>query len=248
MRQSATCGRWSRTGDARRRLGTGKPMTVLLSVIGIVVVTAGALAFVVSGPSAPHKTATSSPRDAQLARYQQLIQETAQESGGPTPQPPNQPVGTGWSAPKPSLPRSIPPEWSPLVISALEVFEHETDNDRPATLTWVQSQSPVPVDMSQGTVEIDSLTGFVSDGQAGSWTMSATSQQPFSAGGSVMFRGGCTWTSSDTPQGAEGSAGEQSGTCPAVLVTLVGDPTNPHSAGVAQWTTGGTRAPMTRTP
>ncbi len=63
--------------------------------------------------------------------------------------------------------------------------------------------------------------------------MSATSQQPFSAGGSVMFRGGCSWT-----QSANGSAGEQSGTCPVVLVTLAGDPTNPYSAGVAQWTTG----------
>jgi hypothetical protein len=78
--------------------------------------------------------------------------------------------------------------------------------------------------------------------------MSATSQQPFSAGGSIMFRGGCTWTSSGTSQGTHGSAGAQRGTCPVVLVTLVGDPTNPYSATVAQWTTAGTRVPMTRTP
>ncbi len=250
MRHSATYGRGSRTGDEIRRVGTGRTTTVLLSVTGTVVVTAGALVFalVVSAPSASHKTATSSPRDAQMARYQQLLQETAQESGTSTPQPPNQPVGTGWSAPTPSLPRSVPPEWSPLVISALEVFEHETHNDQPATLTWVQAPSADQVDMAQGTVEIDTLTGFVSDGSAGSWTMTATSQQPFSAGGSVMFRGGCTWSSSATSQGAGGSAGEQSGTCPAVLVTLVGDPANPYSAGVAQWTTGATRVPLTLTP
>jgi hypothetical protein len=246
--------RHSATGDARRRLGTGRATIVLLSVMGVVVGTSGALALALAvaldtpGPSAPHKTATSSPRDVQSARYQQLVQETAQESGSSTPQPPNQSVGTGWSAPTPSLPTSVPPKWSPLVISALEVFEHETHNDQPATLTMVQSQSPQQVDMAQGPVEIESLSAFVGDGQAGSWIMSATSQQPFSAGGSVMFRGGCTWTSSDTSQGADGSAGEQTGTCPAVLVTLVGDPSNPYSAGVAQWTTGGTRVPMTITP
>jgi RNA polymerase sigma factor (sigma-70 family) len=103
----------------------------LASVGCLAVVSAGALALVASAPSAPHKTVTSSPRDAQLARYQQLLQETAQESAGPTPQPPQEPVGSGWSASKPSLPTSVPPEWSPLVISALEVFEHETRNDQP---------------------------------------------------------------------------------------------------------------------
>lgn len=213
-----------------------------LACVGcLAVASAGVLALVDSTPSSPIKSPTSSARDAQLARYQQLVQETAEAKAGPTPQPPNQPVASGWSALEPSLPKSVPPEWSPLVISALQVLEYETHNDQAATLTLVQSQSPVQVQMSQGAVQVDTLFAFVSDGGSGDWTMAATSGAPFSDGGSVIFRGACTWGS------ANSSTGDQSGTCPVVLVTLVGDPTNPYSATVAEWTTEGSRSPITRT-
>ena len=126
-----------------------------LACVGcLAVASAGVLALVDSTPSSPIKSPTSSARDAQLARYQQLVQETAEAKAGPTPQPPNQPVASGWSALEPSLPKSVPPEWSPLVISALQVLEYETHNDQAATLTLVQSQSPVQVQMSQGAVQV----------------------------------------------------------------------------------------------
>jgi hypothetical protein len=198
-----------------------------------------------AAPQLP-KTATSTIHAKQLARYGQLTQETAQESGGT--QPPNQPVGSGWSVPEPSLSKSVPSEWSPLVTSALEVFEHETHKDQPAALSFVLEQNPSQVGMPQGMVEIETLHGLVNDGSAGSWTISATSQQPFSAGGSVMFMGGCTFTTSGISKGATGSATSQSGTCTDLLVTLVGDPTNPYSAGVAQWSGRATRAAMTKVP
>jgi hypothetical protein len=224
----------------------------LASVSGLAMVAAIALVLVLPAPPAAppsaHKAGAPSLRAEQLARYGQLIQETAQASGGTTPQPPNQPVGLGWSAPKPSLPKAVHSEWSPLVISALEVFEHVTQTDQPPTLTVVQAQSSSQVDMPQGTVAIDTLAGLVSGGQAGDWTMTATSQQPFSAGGSVMFRGSCSWAIPDNSQGANGSAGAQSGTCTNLLVTLVGDPANPYSAAIARWTGAAMRAPLTRTP
>jgi hypothetical protein len=40
----------------------------------------------------------------------------------------------------------------------------------------------------------------------------------------------------------------KSGTCTNLLVTLVGDPANPYSAGIARWTGAAMSAPLTRTP
>jgi hypothetical protein len=229
---------------------------VLASVSGLAIVLAVVLAVDLSATPAAHNSATpaahktvspSARHAAQLVLYQKVLEQTVAVSGGSTPQPPQQPVGSGWSAAKPSLPASVPSKWSPLVTSAFEVFEHETQNDQSATLSLVMAQGPSQVAMPQGTVEIDTLSGLVTDGQGGNWIMVATSQTPFSAGGSVIFRGDCTWTTAGTPQGGNGSANAQSlGTCTSVLVTLVGDPTNPYSAGVSKWRNqSATRAPMT---
>jgi hypothetical protein len=139
-------------------------------------------------------------------------------------QPPSVPIGAGWSAAEPAVAPSIIAqykEWMPLITSSLKVFEHMTQGDKSAALGSIDGNDSQSLNLTQGphaglSVTIESLDGVVSAGGE-KWTMAATSQLPFSEGGSVTFLGR---------------------TGDVVLVSLVGSPSNPYSATVARWANG----------
>lgn len=136
-------------------------------------------------------------------------------------QPPSIPVGAGWSAANPSTPSDIAAEydqWMPLVTSSLKVLEHVATDGRRATLASItntesQNINPTSGKYAGSTVAILSLNGVVSAGGQ-TWMMTATSQMPFTAGGSVNY---VSSTGND------------------VLVSLVGTPSDPYSATVGKW-------------
>jgi hypothetical protein len=139
-------------------------------------------------------------------------------------QPPSVPVGAGWSAAEPAVAPSIVAqygEWMPLITSSLKVFEHMTQGDKTVALRSIDGNDSQSLNLTQGphagsSVTIESLDGLLS-ARGATWTMAATSQQPFNEGGAVTFL---------------------SQTGDVVLVSLVGSPSNPYSATVARWSNG----------
>jgi hypothetical protein len=215
----------------------------LLSGIGALgVVAAVAVALVLTaGPTANDRVTSAAQTAEQVAVYRQALGQSYGQTVIAT-EPAPQPVGSGWSAADPSLQASLPSQWSPLVNSALKVFEHEAESGQAVTLASVTGQESSEVAMRQGkyagtSVQVDSLSGSVTDSQGQSWRMTALSQNPFSAGGSVAFQGACTSTVTGTSTNAFGGTNTNSvGTCTNVVVNLVGDPTRPYSATVSKWT------------
>ena len=74
-----------------------------------------------------------------MDRYGDVQAENGGTEVSSEPEPAAQPVGLGWSADKPSFLSSVPRDWTTLLTSALEVFEHETDGGKRAALTLVPS-------------------------------------------------------------------------------------------------------------
>ena len=147
--------------------------------------------------------------------------ERSANDPSPRTQPPSVPVGTGWTVAEPATASNIAATyygWMPLVTSSLKVLEHEATEGQRATLTSIigdgsQNITPTSGKYAGSTVAILSLDGVVSAGRQ-TWTMTATSQNPLSAGGSVNF---VSFTGHD------------------VLVSLVGAPSDPYSAIVGHW-------------
>jgi hypothetical protein len=230
-----------RTRRTRQVLGTTFGALFVLVVVLVVINIPG------TSPTMGHSAIQTEISERAVAARIVLDQQLGQADGV---QPPQQPVGTGWTAADPIVPASLNSQysqWSPVVTSALRVLEHVTQGGKAVALGAMRGQKSSQVAIKQGTYAgqtavIESVGGTITDSHGQSLTMIAASQAPFTAGGSAVFQGSCTWRTTGTTTGSNGShQTEQSGTCANVVVDLISSPGNPYSATVAHWTSDGAR-------
>jgi hypothetical protein len=155
------------------------------------------------------------------------------------PRQPQRPVGSGWKVEQPSLEPLLTPDyrrWTPLVGSALKVFEYITQGGKAVTLGAIEGERSHEIEIEKdhvGTTHtLLTLNGTVIDAADHRWHMTALSREPFKGGGSVKFRAPTIWIESAA---AEGSLDRREGTSATVQVDLFDDPSDPYSATVGMW-------------
>jgi hypothetical protein len=152
---------------------------------------------------------------------------------------PHRPVGSGWNVEQPSVEPLLTPEyrrWTPLVGSALRVFEYITQGGKAVTLGAIEREQSQELEIERDHVATThtllTLQGTVIDAADHRWHMTALSREPFKGGGSVTFRAPPIWVESAAAQGV---LDRREGTSATVHVELFDDPSDPYSATVAQW-------------
>jgi hypothetical protein len=151
-----------------------------------------------------------------------------------TSEPQQELVGSGWSVADPLVTPVLEasfPEWSPLLHSALIIFERVTQEGRAATLSRIAYQETWPQDPEREREYWLHLRGIVVDAVGEHWTMFARSQAPSISGGYVRFRN----LTQNPPARVEGPQGRTIGTYKTVHVELNGRPADPYSGTVAVW-------------
>jgi hypothetical protein len=152
---------------------------------------------------------------------------------------PQRPVGSGWNVEQPSLTPLLTPEyrrWTPLVGSALRVFEYITQGGKAVSLGAIEGERSQEIEIekerARTTHTLLTLQGTVIDAADHRWHMTALSREPFDGGGSVKFRARPIWFESAS---AQGPLDRREGTSATVHVELFDDPSDPYSATVGTW-------------